>query len=68
MNEKQLQKAVEDVRKKGYLDITVRIDAKKFLEKPNFTAYSALCWEEGQSLFTNAFKILEAYKKKYGNN
>ncbi len=66
MNEKQLQKAVEEVRKKGYLEVTVRIDAKKFLEKPNFTAYSALCWEEGQSLFTAAYKILEAYKEKYG--
>ena len=66
MNEKQLQKAVEEVKKKGYLDVIIRIDAKKFLEKPDFTSYSTLCWEEGQSLFTGAYKILEAYKKKYG--
>jgi hypothetical protein len=63
---KKLQKEVERVRKKGYLEVTIRFDAKKYLEKPDFTSFSTKCWEEGKVLFLFAFKILEAYRKKYG--
>ena len=66
MDEKKLRKAVEDVKKKGYLEVKVRIDAKKFLKKPDFTSFSTTCWDEGRVLFLLAFKILEAYRKKYG--
>lgn len=66
LSEKEINDAVEKVAKDGYLEVTIRINAKKFLEKPNFTSFSSGCWQQGQSLFTIAFKILEAYKKKYG--
>ena len=66
MDEKKLQKAVKKVRKKGYLEVTIRFDAKKYLEKPDFTSFSTSCWDEGEGLFLFAFKILEAYRKKYG--
>ena len=66
MNEKQLQKAVEKVKENGYLEVTIRFDAKKYLEKPDLTSFSTTCWDEGRLLFLHAFKILEAYKKKYG--
>ena len=66
MDEKKLQKEVERVRKKGYLEVTIRFDAKKYLEKPDHTSFSKNCWEEGQIVFLLAQKILEAYRKKYG--
>ena len=66
MDEKKLQKEVEKVKKEGYLEVTIRFDAKKYLEKPDFTSFSAKCWEEGLVLFLLAIKILEAYRKKYG--
>lgn len=68
MNEKQLQKAVEDVRKKGYLEVKVRIDAKKFAEINSYYDFDKNIVEEGvlKVIFRNAFKILNAYKKKYG--
>ncbi|MCK4784532.1 MAG: hypothetical protein KAV87_12335 [Desulfobacteraceae bacterium] len=68
MNEKQLQKAVEDVRKKGFLDVTIRIDAKKFAginDKHKMAKNLSHEFVE-ELIFNEAFKILEAYKKKYG--
>ena len=66
LSKKEFNKAVEKVAKDGYLEVTIRIDAKKYLEKPNFTSFSTTCWDEGRVLFLLAFKILEAYRKKYG--
>jgi len=68
IDEKQLQKAVEDVREKGYLDIKIRIDAKKFAGINGYYDFEKKIVEEGvlDIIFRNEFKILNAYKKKYG--
>lgn len=74
MDEKQLQKAVEKVRREGYLDITIRINPKSFAEindhyelaKHIASDPGQLLADEGRSIFGLAFTILKAYKKKYG--
>lgn len=66
LSEKKLQKAVEEVRKKGYLEVTIRFDAKKYLEAEDWSNLRNLVTAEAEGIFAFAIKILNAYKIKYG--
>lgn len=59
MDKKELDKAVEKVRKKGYLEISARL-------RPSVAFDRIIFMEEFSGALALAVKILRAYQEKYG--
>ena len=67
LSEEKLQGAVEHVRRNGgILKITINIDANKYVKQESFSDFEKLMLDEHLGALITSFKILEAYKKKYG--
>ena len=59
MDKKELDKAVEEVRKKGYLDVSVRLRIGVAFDRTIFM-------EEFSGALAAAVEISKAYQEKYG--
>ena len=67
LSEEKLQGAVEHVRRNGgVLKITINIDANKYAKQESYSDFEKLMHDEHFGVFITSFKILNAYKVKYG--
>ena len=67
MDLKLLNKGVEHIRKNGgVLKITLNIDANKYVKHESYGDFEKLMLGEHFGAFITAFKVLNAYKVKYG--